>query len=644
MSNRRHVTLLTVLTVTVTAALTAQSAKVEKGLLDVIRQGDSGAIGDAIGAGADPNAPGEMGAAPLMQAAAFAPAEALAVLLAIPVDVNRPAENGATALMWATGDTEKVRLLIRHGAAVNAQTKDGVTALVSAARRGNVEAMRLLLAHGARADVSPSGSRELLQLAYRSRPEIRRPLAEAGLKLESLDQLGPLPLIRTLTSDRGREPATVRELFDRGANPNESMLTAAQIVPAIGLAISFGRGEADDMTTIGLLLDRGVSPDSKSSRGLTPLMMAAASPRANVDVVRLLLDRGADVHARDDRGRTALDWALLQGETDIARVLRAAGTRATIPASFSQPSGGPRTAHAAVEAAVARLQPISRGFHTGARCISCHNQSLPAVALHMAASRGVAVDEQEEAHPVRVTLAAYSGPRLEQMLLGRCNNMSEITYSILALAEERIPASLSTDAIVTCLLSEQRSDGSWFANDSRPPLGSAALIPYTAMAVRGLEVYGPPGLRALVERSVSRGREFLRHAVPIDTQDESFKLAGLVWSNAPRRDVSRQVQRLLKLQRPDGGWGQRPTMASDAYATGQTLYALQLSGMLATHRVYQEGIAYLLRTQLEDGTWHVRSRAVPAQAYFEAGFPHGTDQFISAAATSWATIALAAGL
>ena len=55
-----------------------------------------------------------------------------------------------------------------------------------------------------------------------------------------------------------------------------------------------------------------------------------------------------------------------------------------------------------------------------------------------------------------------------------------------------------------------------------------------------------------------------------------------------------------------------------------------------------KGIAYLLRTQLEDGTWFVRSRAtIPLQAYFESGFPHGTDQFISAAGTSWAVIALA---
>lgn len=49
---------------------------------------------------------------------------------------------------------------------------------------------------------------------------------------------------------------------------------------------------------------------------------------------------------------------------------------------------------------------------------------------------------------------------------------------------------------------------------------------------------------------------------------------------------------------------------------------------------------YLLRTQLDDGSWLVRSRTMPLQPYKESGFPHGRDQWISAAGTSWAAIAL----
>ena len=82
-------------------------------------------------------------------------------------------------------------------------------------------------------------------------------------------------------------------------------------------------------------------------------------------------------------------------------------------------------------------------------------------------------------------------------------------------------------------------------------------------------------------------------------------------------------------------------MEPDAYATGQALYALHASGREPTTVPYEKGVRYLLRTQLEDGTWFVRSRAFGFQPYFESGFPHGKDQFISAAATSWAAMALA---
>jgi hypothetical protein len=55
---------------------------------------------------------------------------------------------------------------------------------------------------------------------------------------------------------------------------------------------------------------------------------------------------------------------------------------------------------------------------------------------------------------------------------------------------------------------------------------------------------------------------------------------------------------------------------------------------------FQRGIQFLLRTQLPDGSWHVVSRSKPFQPYFESGFPHGMDQFISMAATGWAACAL----
>ena len=203
-----------------------------------------------------------------------------------------------------------------------------------------------------------------------------------------------------------------------------------------------------------------------------------------------------------------------------------------------------------------------------------------------------------------------------------------------------MPANSATDAATLNLVSTQRTDGSWVFLDTRPPQADNSLFPDTAMAIRGLDAYGPPGQREAIKQTVARAREFLRTAVPTSTQDEAFKLLGLVWSPVPSGEISAQAKKLLALQRADGGWAQLPTMASDAYATGEALFALHASGVAAKSGRYEKGVTYLLRTQLEDGTWFVHSRAFGFQPYFESGFPHGTDQFISASATAWATMAL----
>ena len=60
----------------------------------------------------------------------------------------------------------------------------------------------------------------------------------------------------------------------------------------------------------------------------------------------------------------------------------------------------------------------------------------------------------------------------------------------------------------------------------------------------------------------------------------------------------------------------------------------------ADHPAVRRGVQYLLDTQLEDASWHVATRAKPFQKYFESGFPHRKDQFISIAGSGWATLAL----
>ncbi len=142
--------------------------------------------------------------------------------------------------------------------------------------------------------------------------------------------------------------------------------------------------------------------------------------------------------------------------------------------------------------------------------------------------------------------------------------------------------------------------------------------------------------------SSRRAVKWLENTKPATTQDRAFHLLGLAWGNAAPATIKAAARALAATQRADGGWNQLPEMVSDAYATGQALYALNTAGNMAvSSSVYQKGVDYLLRTQAPDGSWHVETRAIWLQPYFESGFPYGRDQFISAAGTAWAVMALA---
>jgi hypothetical protein len=95
------------------------------------------------------------------------------------------------------------------------------------------------------------------------------------------------------------------------------------------------------------------------------------------------------------------------------------------------------------------------------------------------------------------------------------------------------------------------------------------------------------------------------------------------------------------MQRKDGGWAQLPTLESDAYATGEVLYTLAQTGEVpVTDPAWQRGLRFLLERQEDNGTWHVARRTFPFQPTMESGFPYHRDSWLSAAATSWAVLAL----
>ena len=200
------------------------------------------------------------------------------------------------------------------------------------------------------------------------------------------------------------------------------------------------------------------------------------------------------------------------------------------------------------------------------------------------------------------------------------------------------PPALSTDALVFHIAAMQRQEGDWPNYGlARPPLEDGGFQ-HTAKGIRALQLYLIPGRKAEFEERIARAARWLENASPSTTEDRTMQLLGICWAN--RKAPQERVQELIALQRADGGWGQTNDLPNDAYATGEALYALHETGMPATDAVYRKGVEYLLRTQQQDGSWHVKTRAAGFQPYFESGFPHHHDQWISQSGTVWAVIAL----
>src|SRR5262245_57565113 len=188
------------------------------------------------------------------------------------------------------------------------------------------------------------------------------------------------------------------------------------------------------------------------------------------------------------------------------------------------------------------------------------------------------------------------------------------------------------------------SDGRWFNNVPRPPMASSDVSP-TALAIQAIKHYGWPGRKEELADSVERARRWLWQVKAETNEEAVFQLLGLHWAGEPAKKLADLATAFRQRQRKDGGWAQLPMLESDAYATGEALYTLaQTAKVPVADPAWQRGLRFLLERQEGDGTWHVARRAFPFQPTMDSGFPHHRDSWISAAATSWAVLALTQAL
>ena len=133
--------------------------------------------------------------------------------------------------------------------------------------------------------------------------------------------------------------------------------------------------------------------------------------------------------------------------------------------------------------------------------------------------------------------------------------------------------------------------------------------------------------------------------VPLRRTNEelAMKLLGLAWAKADAA-TSQGWRRTAGAQRQDGGWAQLHGWRAMPTRPGRHWSRSRLQDVSRQRSAYLRG-AWLPPPDPVPG-WDVACsyRSFPFQPYKESGFPHGNDQWISAAGASWATMALTLSL
>ncbi len=332
-------------------------------------------------------------------------------------------------------------------------------------------------------------------------------------------------------------------------------------------------------------------------------------------------------------------------------ILAWAEAPAAIPAAI--PSATTEQIQPTVDRAIGYLQSESADWWNTRKCAACHHLPMPLWALGEAERQGYAIDKKFVtdmtesllgspdkllATKVFPNLADPPDPRPQ----GRGLNMG---LPFLAVAAQSLPSleegqEQSLKLITEEIVKKQQPDGSWefFATLRRPPINECQTTDaaWIIMALEGeMEPDAPESQRLALSKAIA----WLDAAEPSDThQDKALKVLLGARSAKPRETMQSTIDELLALQRADGGWSQTvPELKSDAFATGQTLYALSLAGYTAERPEIMRGIDFLVATQTPDGSWPMISRSTPD------GSPGSSKSLtpITCAASSWATLGLA---
>ncbi len=280
------------------------------------------------------------------------------------------------------------------------------------------------------------------------------------------------------------------------------------------------------------------------------------------------------------------------------------------PAWADEPRSEPSKVDAAIEHGLNFLQKDALAWKAEHNCASCHHASLVIWSMHEARQHGHAVDDAFLSEFTKWVAESGNGktgiPRPEGR--PKALNVKAVLFA-LALEADPAPDDVTRSGLELMLQTvreDQTENGSWSAwPETRPPIFGGSDDSVTALATLALLPAATSGDEAARDKGVKWLAE-----TPTDDDPQSVAIRLVIWSRLkrPADQCEALVRRIRDRQNTDGGWSQATDMASDAWGTGQALYALAHAGITSDDEAVKRAQAFLVSTQRDDGSWLMTSR------------------------------------
>ncbi len=288
-----------------------------------------------------------------------------------------------------------------------------------------------------------------------------------------------------------------------------------------------------------------------------------------------------------------------------------------------------RTPRQAAQVGIEWLQSASYAWQEQQQCFGCHVQGQVLMGLAVSKANDYRVNDEYYD-------ALFEFTKTKQNKDGTYHSGHHVTatqFATLGLAavQEQDNSKKNPNFIksVEWLLSKQQENGEFTIDHIEAPIDQGSVMT-TANAVASLmQAFQQTGDKKF-QVGAQKALQYIEAAPAETTQDKIQKILALTtYGNAVQAKVAKGIVAQLKgEQQADGGWKEVEKMAgSNAYATGQVLYAFKKAGVSVNSAEFSKGVRFLLDNQKVTGAWPAQNTQT-----------HRPSEFVP---TMWAVIGLA---